>query len=277
MIVRKIDDTMCEGDLNFIGIMALNHLCHSASLERIEYLIKYYNQDASHIYSLEDYEVCYLVNYVAKGRVQCVNDRGYALYENGKGKRMVLSKEDIESGHYSVFEDRNVDSMKPSEKVDFINKIIDDLEKEGFKILDTNDCILAFCEDRNIVFYAPSLDYALRYYGSPTSCFYRQPYPSIFKNDTAAIGLFSSVDECFKDKVDFPVFSEFRYLFLYNRLTDKETVFNSSMRRIARYPELYNAVGEENQKIIDKVVQSEPEEIEKLNNNGFTSILTRKK
>ncbi len=46
---------------------------------------------------------------------------------------------------------------------------------------------------------------------------------------------------------------------LYNPRLDKENdnEFVASMKRIAKYPELYDAVGEENQKIIDSIVKND--------------------
>jgi hypothetical protein len=45
---------------------------------------------------------------------------------------------------------------------------------------------------------------------------------------------------------------------LYNRQLDQDTVFNSSMKRIAQYPE---SVGKKNQKLIDSIVLNDQENI----------------
>lgn len=256
MTIKKINERMSEGNLNIIGIMGLNNLCHYVSPERVEYLIQLYNDSSS---CIEDYEICFLINYVARGRVECVEDKEYALYEDAVGRRMILSKEDIEKGNYSIYEDRDIDAMKIVDKEALIDKIIKDLEKEGFEFLETKDYLLAFCKERNIVFYSDFIDDVLKYYGSSRINFFQQPKPSFLNPDTTVVTFYPTLDKCNKEKYDFPLFTEFSYLWLYDRKDDKDTVFNSSMKRIAKYPKLYNAVGEDNRKLIDSIVSS-PEE-----------------
>ena len=59
--------------------------------------------------------------------------------------------------------------------------------------------------------------------------------------------------QCRKEKIDFPLFTESNYLWLYNH-KDNDDPFNSSLKRIASIPELYNAVGYDNQQLINQLV-----------------------
>ena len=275
MEIRKTNYRMSERDLDFIGIMALIGLCKDASVSRIEHLVKLFNESPD---LLEDYEKCFLINYVAMGRVESVKDKDYALYSVRKSildeeyfylsrrrkirnmdntlnsnrrkpmeKTLILSKEEYESKSFNPI-------LNSENNIEIIIK---DLEGKGFEFLETRECLLAFCEKRNIVLYANSIDEILRYYGKSLLNFFQQPY--VTYDNRIAVSYFPSIDTCKSKKTDFALFSESNYLNLYNRCIDNDTPFNSSMKRIAKYPKLYNAVGKENQKLIDSIVQMEQE------------------
>lgn len=138
-----------------------------------------------------------------------------------------------------------------SESVVSVEQIISNLKQQGFKILKQDNELIAFCEERNIVFFCRDMVHILKNYESDKMSYYQQPY--ITFDGASKIGFFSHFKNCRKVKIDFPLFTESNYLWLYN-LTDKDSPFISSMKRIASIPELYNAVGYENQQLIEKVI-----------------------
>lgn len=264
MNIIKSSERMSERELNFVELMGLSNLCKSEDKDRINYLVQLFNSDPS---SLERYETCFLINYVAKNRVYCVKDKEYWLYEKYSGEKMILSKDEILSGGYTVEDDlwdyllnlAYEESLKPRKTVS-LEQIISNLEQDGFKILDSKNCLLAFNESRNIVFYASSIEKAIHEYNNKNYCLYQQP--RICRDGLHVVSCYLKPENCEEKKTDFPVFYDeiASYLRLYDMANDKDTVFNSSMRRIAQYPELYNAVGTENQKLIDEIVLAEPSE-----------------
>jgi len=58
-------------------------------------------------------------------------------------------------------------------------------------------------------------------------------------------------------KIDFPLFSEKLYLSLYDIKNDQDTPYISSMKRIAQYPELFEAVGDNNRVLINNIIHKE--------------------
>ena len=267
MIIRKDNAKISERELDYVGIMSLSNLCKGVSVERIKYYIQLFNNDPS---GLEKYEECFLINYVTKGLVEQVKDEGYALYLTGSGKRLILSHNDVELGNYTVKDDVfNIDLLK-QENIDrdFLNgimmykisRIIEELEDKGFKFLETDEYLLAFCDEKNIVFYA-TYQNAIKYYGGNVLLFFQQPY--VIHGNKHVICFYSTIDECKNKKVEFPTFTDNRYLRLYNAEKDKEPAFICSMKRIAQYPELYSAVGVQNQALIDEVLLCESQDLDK--------------
>ncbi len=240
MIIRKNNERIPERELNIAEVMALNNICHSVSKDRIEHYIHLFNDASS---SLEKYEICFLVNYVTKGRINVIKDKCYNLYVTNSGKKIILSKDEIENGCYTVVDDDIS-----------LTKIIEDLEKEGFKILETEESLLAFCEERNIVFYSNSIKNAIKYYCTKEMAFFQQP--RVTYDGEKIVSHYSTPDQCKKKKSSFPLFSSGTYLWLYDPDKDEDSVFNSSMKRIAQYPELYNAVGAKNKALINNIVLS---------------------
>ena len=126
-----------------------------------------------------------------------------------------------------------------------VENVIDFLKRLGFKILKQDGEIIAFFEKRNIVFYCDSLDN-----NRLKLSFFQQPY---IDRDRPWIAFLKGFSECIDQKIDFPLFTDGSFLRL-DSSTDDDTQFINSMKKIASMPELYNAVGYENQQIIDKVV-----------------------
>ena len=250
MIIRKIDERISEEKLNYISFMNLTNLCNDSNIEYIKELIKLFNDSPT---SLKGFEICFLVNYVIKGKVSSVKDDDYALYLTNDKKIKILSAADIMKESYRVVDDNVMDIEQRNE----INKIIDDLKQKGFKILESKDFLLAFCQERNVVFYSYSIENALKYYFKE-SRFYFFKQPRVYDGRKIIVHYLSS-NSCHKEKVDFPLFFPDNYLSLYNPRLDKENdnEFVASMKRIAKYPELYDVVGEENQKIIDSIVKND--------------------
>ncbi len=250
MNIRKNYERMDERKLDFFGIIALKNLCDSATVERIKYLINLFNSNSS---ELELFEKVFLINYVGKNRVDCVNGKGYCLYTDGNGKSIILSEEEAKA--YTVIDESN--NYKPKylkqKTIDNSNEIVNNLIQLGFKFLERDKYYLAFCEEKNIVFYASSKKELITNYGK--SYFFRQPY--IAYDGTPWIGKFLLPENCKKEKIDFPLFSENLYLSLYNRAEDQDNPFVSSMKRIAQYPELYEAVGDKNRVLIDNILNEE--------------------
>ena len=174
MSIRNSYERMDERKLDFIGIMSLKNLCDFASIERIEYLINLFNSNSP---SLELFERVFLINYVGKNRVDCVKDKGYYLYIDDNGKPIILSEDEAKA--YTVIDVsnnlKNTDSGE--ETIDNSNDIVNDLIQLGFKFLEKNEYYLAFCEERNIVFYASrSIKAPMKNYGKYN--FFQQPYIS---------------------------------------------------------------------------------------------------
>ena len=71
MIIRKIDERISEEKLNYISFMNLTNLCNDSNIEYITELIKLFNESPT---SLKDFEICFLVNYVIKGKVSSVKE-----------------------------------------------------------------------------------------------------------------------------------------------------------------------------------------------------------
>ena len=66
-----------------------------------------------------------------------------------------------------------------------------------------------------------------------------------------------TLDKCEMKKIDFPLFSEKLYLSLYDIKNDQDTPYISSMKRIAQYPELFEAVGDNNRVLINNIINKE--------------------
>lgn len=253
MKIRKIDERIDESNLNMTELLALTNLLHGVSEERIKYLISLFNNNVG---SLENYEICFLLNYVTKGRV----NGSYGLYALDSGQRLILSGEEVQAGDYTIDTSRDVvqaGDYSTDTSRDVLT-IVPDLEKLGFEFLETEESILAFCAKRNIVLWAPSIEEFNRYYETDDIRYFQQPRTY---GGEKVVSFYSSVNDCEEEKTDFPLFNDriASYLWLFDRRKDKgdESVFNSSMKRIAQYPELYHAVGSENQAIIDEIILNE--------------------
>ena len=138
-----------------------------------------------------------------------------------------------------------------SKSVVSVKQIISNLKQQGFKILKQDNELIAFCEERNIMFFCRDMDHILQNYEGDRMAYYQQPY--ITNDGTCWIAFHCHFENCKKEKTKFPLFTESNYLRIHN-LTDKDSPFISSMKRIASIPELYNAVGYENQQLIEKVI-----------------------
>ncbi len=264
MNIRRSYIRMDERSLG-LQVLILNNLCNSANIERIEYLISLFNNDSA---ALDLFEKCFLINYVGKNQVSCVKERDYGLYIDDNGKYLILSKEETDT--YTIVEDNHVletmgfvnnffREQYPQENENSSNytvdRIVNDLIQSGFKFLETNDYYLAFCEERNIVFFARTAEELIINYDEITMSFFQQPYISYY--GTPWIGRFWRPERCRMEKIDFPLFTDKSFLRLYNSTIDNDTPFISSMKRIAKYPELYEAVGAENRALIDKILSEE--------------------
>ena len=251
MKIRKSDERIDEKELNNGEIFGLSNLLKTASEDRVKYLISLFNNDVK---AIENFEKCFLINYVAKGRLRNLLNEEYALYVTDSGKKMILSSEEVKTGDYTIEDIPQVDIHRGASRNSATT--IQDLEKIGFKFLETEEPLLAFCSERNIVLWAPSLEAFNRNLQTRYSFYFQQPHVA-FDGDKV-VTMYSSVDNCEKEKTDFPLFKDGigSYLWLYDRGEDKDSdsVFNCSMKRIAQYPELYHAVGSENQAIIDEII-----------------------
>ncbi len=260
MKIRKIDGRISERDLNPIELCELTDLLRTARRpegeERIKYLISLFNNGGK---SLEKHEMCFLINYLIKGRV--IRLDSYGLYVSESGQKLILSSKEIQAGDYTI--DTSSDVIQAGNYTIDTSRdaltIVPDLEKLGFEFLETKESLLAFCAERNIVFWAPSIEEFNEFY--KTGRFYYFQQPRVAYDGEKVVSFYSSVNDCNEKKTDFPLFNEggASDLWLYNIRKDKgdESVFNSSMKRIAQYPELYHAVGSENQAIIDKIILKE--------------------
>ena len=281
MKIRKINERMDETKLSPIEVFALSNLFKTVSKERVEYLISLFNNGSK---SIEDHEICLLINYVVKGRLRDVEDDDYGLYVTDSGKKIILSSDEIKNGDYTIDTSINVSPIgidrseyisEPFAKYAFIlsmmdcysqllsidpsknaSTIIPDLEKLGFKFLETKDSLLAFCAARNIVLWAPSIEEFNKYYKTDKYSYFQQS--RVAYNGEKVVSMYSNVDDCEEDKTDFPLFKDrtASYLWLYD-IRKEKGAFSSSMKRIAQYPELYHAVGSENQAIIDDIILNE--------------------
>lgn len=284
MKIRKINERMDEKKLSLIKVIALSNLLETVSKGRVEYLISLFNNGSK---SIEDHEICLLINYVVKGKLRNKVGDDYGLYVTDSGKKIILSSDEIKNGDYTIDTSINVSPIgidrseyisEPFMKFAFIFSMMDyyssllsidpsknaltiipDLEKLGFKFLETKDSLLAFCAARNIVLWAPSIEEFNKYYKTNNYSYFQQP--RVAYDGEKVVSMYSSVDDCEEDKTDFPLFKDgiASYLWLYDRRKDKGagSVFSSSMKRIAQYPELYHAVGSENQAIIDDIILNE--------------------
>lgn len=260
MNIKKVCESMDEKGLDGAGLFALNNLCNSASSDRVKYLISLFNNGSN---ELKPHEICFLINYVIKGRVKSVAGEGYDLYQDDSGKKIILSAQEVASGNYIILDTQNSEENS-------VAKIKEDLEGVGFKFLETKEFLLAFCEERNIVFYSPSIDYAVTYYGGDSICFFQQP--NVGNNGEKKVSFYLKLENCKKGKLDFPLFSEERcgYLSLYDRAKDEDSPFVSSMKRIAQYPVLYDAVGPQNKALIDNILSSELQKIDEQPSRHLT-------
>lgn len=252
MKIRKSDERIDENELNMGEIFALSNLLKTASEDRVKYLISLFNNDVK---AIENFEKCFLINYVAKGRLRDLLNEEYALYVNDSGKEMILSSEEVKTGNYTIEDTPQVDIHRGASRNS--TTTIQDLEKIGFKFLETEEHLLAFCSERNIVLWAPSIEKFNRAFQTRNN-YFQQPHVTF--NGDKVVSMYSSVDNCEKEKTDFPLFKDGgSYLWLYDKEEDKgsDSVFNCSMKRIAQYPELYHAVGSENQAIIDEIILNE--------------------
>lgn len=148
-------------------------------------------------------------------------------------------------------QNNNSHNNSVSERIVSVDQIIRNLKQQGFKILKQDNELIAFCEERNIVFFCRDMVHILENYEGDKWSYYQQPY--ITYDGDSWVGFFAHFKNCRKVKTQFPLFTESNYLWLY-KLTDKDSPFISSMKRIASIPELYNAVGYENQQLIDRIV-----------------------
>ena len=252
MKIRKSDERIDENELNMGEIFALSNLLKTASEDRVKYLISLFNNDVK---TIENFEKCFLINYVAKGRLRDLLNEEYALYVNDSGKKMILSSEEVKTGNYTIEDTPQVDIHRGASRNSATT--IQDLEKIGFKFLETEEHLLAFCSERNIVLWAPSIEKFNRAFQTRNNYFQQ---PRVTFDGDKVVSMYSSVDNCEKEKTDFPLFKDGgSYLWLYDKEEDKgsDSVFNCSMKRIAQYPELYHAVGSENQAIIDEIILNE--------------------
>ncbi len=165
-----------------------------------------------------------------------------------------LMEEEVENYLASISGKDNI--TLPNKDNITLPNIIAELEENGFVILKLDDELIAFCEERNILFFANDIKNLLNNYESDSFSFYQQPY--ISSDGKVWIGFRSHLKDCVKEKVDFPPFGENCYLWMYNpsyaRKSGRESnSFLTSMEKIARYPEIYNAVGLENQELIDSI------------------------
>ena len=291
MRIRNSNERIDERELNITELYALSALLKTASKEREKYLITLFNDGGE---SLEKYEKCFLINYVAKGRSRNLIDDNYGLYVTDSGKKLILSSEEVKTGDYKLDDSSNsaiiipvleklgykflqingssrnttlimpdlemgIEFLKTEKSPIKISTIVSDLEKLGFKFLETEESLLAFCSERNIVFWVQSIEDFNRYHNTGRVRYFQQP--RVTNDGKKVVSWYSKVNDCNEDKADFPLFKDGigSYLWLYDRRKDKSvgSVFDSSMKRIAQYPELYHAVGSENQVIIDKIILSE--------------------
>lgn len=251
MVIKEIKiERYNERELDMIQLFLLTDLCRNASVDRIEYLVGLYNYGGN----LEEAEKCFLINYVLTGRSKCGSD--YKLY-SVNGKKLILTLEQINERGYQVL-------LRPDTEEEYIKQIVAELKKNGFQVLSkVPDEIIAINRERKVIFYCSNVS---QYY-SDNYCLYRHPHQIrlIFDNKLhTIISGYKSFDRIPEEAVDFPLFYDdlAGYPYLSSR-NDKDKPFVASMKRIAKYPELYELVGPENQKMIDELLKNHVNEAEK--------------
>lgn len=259
MIIKECElERYFEGDLDFKSLFLLYSLCnYDVSSKRIDYLVSLYNNGCG---GLEEAEKCYLINYVLTGRSSVGNK--YKLY-NVNGEKLILSEAEINAKGYQVL-------IKPATEEECIKQVISELENNGFQFLSKDpDEIIAINRDRNIVFYCNDINN----YCSDNYMLFQSPRrieDSLFREPYTNITMYKSLNQIPEKKVDFPLFTDSSgwrlgiYLWLFNRVKDQDEPFVASMKRIARYPELYDLVGPHNQQMISDLIGSEEINVGKM-------------
>lgn len=222
-----------ERDLNFGQLCVLKYLCDYCSLDKAYALAELFNNNSR---ELQIEEKVFLINYAVTGKA--FKEEEFKLYKTKHNKQVILSKQQVAEGGYSVIKDS-------------LELLLNDLQSNEFQILEWGEELLAFCPSRNIVFYDNNLSECIKYYGSTIRCNFMQPY--IYDNKIW-IARYNSPQTCKEEKTPFPIFTNNMYLCLYKSQVNPEDYFTISMKKIAAHPILYEAVGPENQAIIDSVL-----------------------
>lgn len=251
MIIKECElERYYEGDLDTVGFFLLYYMCnYNTEPKRIDSLVSLYNNGGS---GLEEAEKCYIMNYVLTGRSN-VGDK-YKLY-CVNGEKLILSEAEINAKGYQVL-------IKPATEEECIKQVINELENNGFQFLSKDpDEIIAINRDRNIVFYCNDIN---NYYSDNYMLFQspRRIEDSLFREPYTNITMYKSLDRIPEKKVDFPLFTDSSgwhlgiYLWLFNRVKDQDEPFVASMKRIAKYPQLYDLVGPHNQQMIADLLRT---------------------
>ena len=256
-LIEMKPSRLSERDLNFGQLCNLKYLCDYCSLDRTYALAELFNNNSR---KLQIEEKIFLINYVVTRKA--FKEEEFKLYRTKHNKQVILSKQQVAEGGYSVIKEELQDSLEllldlsTPEEIAAIKKerekqILNDLQSNEFQILEWGEELLAFCPSRNIVFYDNNLSECIKYYGSTIRCNFMQPY--IYDNKIW-IARYNSPQTCKEEKTPFPIFTNNMYLRLYKSQVNPEDYFTISMKKIAAHPILYEAVGPENQAIIDSVL-----------------------